>query len=339
MIGLVVRAGQVEREERPDPEPGPGEVLLRVVAAGLNRADLLQRAGRYPPPAGVTDVLGLECAGVVERVGPGVGGVAPGDRVAALLGGGGLATHAVASAGCLLPVPDAMPWAEAAGLPEALATAWTCLGEDEPPAGGAVVWHAGASGIGCVGIQLCREEGRRVFVTVGSDHKLARCRALGASGGWVRGAPGDDFVAAVRAWEPGGAALIVDPVGGPYVGWDQQVLSPGGRIVILALLGGRAAEVDLGRLLAGAQRLRGTTLRARSTADKSAIVAEVARRWWPLVTSGRIGATIHAVRPWAEIGEAWAAMEAGHTVGKLVVTVGHDAGDAPIPRADRPPCR
>lgn len=337
MLGMVAERGRVERVERPDPVPGEGEVRLRVFAAGLNRADLLQRAGRYPPPAGVTDVLGLECAGVVDRVGPGVTGVQPGDRVAALLGGGGLATHAVAPVGCLLPVPDGMPWAEAAGLPEALATAWTCLAEDEPPAG-AVVWHAGASGIGCVGIQLCREEGRPVFVTVGSDHKLARCRALGAGGGWVRGAPGDDFVAAVRAWEPAGAALIVDPVGGEYVGWDQQVLSPGGRIVILALLGGREAKVDLGRLLAGAQRLRGTTLRARSTAEKSSIVAEVSRRWWPLVAAGRIGPAIHAVRPWAEISEAWAAMEAGQTVGKLVVTIGDDAADAQITRADGPPC-
>lgn len=318
MRGFVARDGAAVAVEREDPTPGPGEVRIRVRAAGLNRADLLQLAGRYPPPPGAPDVLGLECAGVVDAVGDGAP-FAPGDRVAALVAGGGLATHAVAPAGALLPLPADLPFAEAAALPEALATVFTCLHEPAGvPSPERVVWHAGASGVGTTGIQVCRALGADVFVTVGTADKLVRCRALGASGGWIRDPGG--FVDAAKAWAPQGADVIVDPVGGPYVAWDQEILGPGGRLVLLSFLAGRSAQLDLQRLLLRGQTIRGTTLRGRSPAERAAVVAGVAAAYWPWVATGRVGPVVDSVWGPDAIAQALDRMRRDESVGKLVVT-------------------
>jgi putative PIG3 family NAD(P)H quinone oxidoreductase len=319
MWGVIASEGALIRVERPDEQPGPGQVRIRAAAAGVNRADLAQRAGTYPPPPGTTDVLGLECAGTLDAVGPGVGGWRVGDRVAALLTGGGYASAVVCPAGVLFPIPDELSFAEAAALPEALVTVRTCLDAGPLRRGDAAVWHAGASGIGTTGVQICRELGVRTFVTVGSADKVVRCRALGADDGWVRDPGG--FVSAARAWTPAGAALVVDPVGGAYLAWDQEVLAPDGTIVVLAFLAGRAANVDLGRLLVRRQRIVGTTLRARSDTEKAQLVDRVRTEWWPWVAAGRIGPVVDATFPMSEVDAAHARLAAGGTVGKLVLTL------------------
>jgi putative PIG3 family NAD(P)H quinone oxidoreductase len=316
--GVIARDGALVFVERPDEPPGPGRVRIAVAACGVNRADLAQRAGRYPPPPGASDVLGLEVAGTIDAVGEGVVGHAVGDRVAALLSGGGYATSVVCPASALLPVPADLPLVEAAALPEALCTARMCLEVVDLRAGDVVVWHAGASGVGSVALQVLRELGLRGFATVGTADKLVRCRALGAEAGWVRSP--DGFVAAVRDFAPSGAALIVDPVGGPYLRWDQEVLAAGGTIVVLSFLAGRDAPLDLGRLLVKGQTVRGLTLRSRAEADKARLVTAVRDRWWPWVADGRVGAVIDEVLPLASAHVAHARLASDATVGKLVLT-------------------
>ncbi len=320
MQGVIADGGALAWVERADPVPGPGEVRIRVAYAGVNRADLAQREGRYPPPPGVTDVLGLEASGVVDAVGPGVEEPRVGDRVAALLSGGGCATCVVCPASATLPVPADLPLREAAALPEALCTTFLALEEARAAPGAAGIWHAGASGVGTVALQVARELGLRSFVTVGTPEKLARCRALGAEDGWVRGPEG--FVAAARAWAPAGADFAIDPVGGPYLGWDQEAVGPGGRIVILSFLAGRHASLDLGRLLAKRQTVVGTVLRSRSDAEKARIVAAVRSTYWPWVAAGRVGAVLDGVGPFAELDAAHRALASGGTVGKRVVAIG-----------------
>lgn len=318
MNATVVDGTSLRWGQAPDPVPGPGEVAILVHAAGVNRADLLQRRGLYPVPDGASPILGLECSGVIAALGPGVSGWSVGERVCALLTGGGYAERAVCPAAQLLPVPERLDLVSAAALPEALATAWMALklvGELQP--GERVLLHAGASGIGTAMIQACRAWGNPCFVTCGSDEKVARCVALGAEGGALR----QGWEAAVKTWAPDGVHVIVDPVGAGYVERDQTVLAPGGRIVLLGLLGGAQAQVDLARLLLGHQRLAGTTLRSRPPEDKARIVQGVARDLWPHVASGAIAPIVDRALPIAEAEAAHAAMAANETVGKLVLTL------------------
>jgi putative PIG3 family NAD(P)H quinone oxidoreductase len=293
-------------------------VAIRVYATAVNRADLLQRRGLYPPPEGASPILGLECSGTVLKLGSGVQEVAVGDPVCALLSGGGYAEIVSCPVAQTLPVPRSVDLLHAAALPEALATTWMALRlVGELGRGERVLVHAGASGIGTAMIQVCRAWGNPCFVTCSTEEKVARCVALGADGGSVR----SGWEEAVRRWAPDGVHVIVDPVGQGYVEMDQRVLARGGRIVLLGLLGGLQSQVDLARLLTGHQHLVGTTLRARPPAEKARIVQGVAQEIWPLVTAGKITPVIDRIVPIADTELAHAAMAGNETVGKVVLAV------------------
>lgn len=296
------------------------EVHIQVHASAVNRADLLQKAGQYRPPPGVTDVLGLECAGVVARVGAAVTHLRPGDRACALLAGGGYGEEVVCPAAHAWPIPDDLPFTVAAALPEALCTVWMALRDVGRLAPGErILLHAGASGIGTTAIQAAKAWGNPVFVTVGSEDKLARCVSLGADGGAIRTA--GPWGPAVRAWAPDGVDVIVDPVGAPYLEQDQDALAVGGRVVLIGLMGGRTAPLDLGKLLVKRQTVAGTVLRSRAIDDKARIVAGALRELWPLVLDGRVRPVIDSVVPVARVDEAHAAVASDRTVGKVVLTV------------------
>src|SRR5690554_129213 len=303
--------------------PGPGplqadEVRIRVVWAGMNRADLVQRAGNYPPPPGASEVLGLEVSGWVEEVGTDVGRFAVGDEVCALLAGGGYAEQVVVSELQVLPVPQGLSLREAAALPEVFATAWLNLYmEARLQPGERVLLHAGASGVGTAAIQLCREFGNPCFVTVGNPEKVEYCKSLGADAGWNR--HDGSFVEAVKAW--GGADVILDPVGGDYISQDQAVLNLDGRLVLIGLMGGRRAELDLGLMLVKRQRLIGSTLRSKSPQAKGAILDELYRQVWPHLSSGKVRALIDAEWPIQEAEAAMRHLQSNQTIGKVLLQV------------------
>lgn len=306
--------------ERPAPAPGPGEVRIRVRAAGCNRADLVQVAGHYPPPPGATDILGLECAGEIDAVGPGVDPARVGERVAALLVGGGQAEQVCCPAGHALPI-GALGWAQAAALPEVWATAWLNLvGEAALRPGERVLLHAGASGVGTAAIQLCRWLGARAWAVAGGAEKIARCVALGADGGTDRHA--GDWRADARAWSEGrGVDVILDPVGGSTVADGVASLATGGRLVLIGLMGGREARLDLGRVLVKRLRLVGSTLRARPDEEKAALMAALAAGPWPDLLAGRLAPVIDAVLPLEEVAAAHARLAGDGTVGKVVLAL------------------
>jgi len=261
----VLRLGEV-----PDPEPGPGEVLVRVAATAVNRADLMQRQGHYDPPPGTTDVLGLECSGTIEALGEGVTGWSVGDEVCALLSGGGYAALVVVPAGQLLPVPRGVSLLEAAALPEVACTVWANVVLTAGLAAGEVfLVHGGASGIGVMAIQLARRSGARVMCTAGSPGKLERCRALGAD--VAIDYREEDFVARVREESDGhGADVVLDNMGAVYLRRNVDVLAVGGRLVVIGLQGGRVGELDLGALLTKRGTVSAASLRARPAAEKAA---------------------------------------------------------------------
>lgn len=303
--------------EVPRPALRPGEVRVRIHATAVNRADLLQRRGAYPPPPGASPILGLECAGVVDDAGDGRGGWRPGDRVAALLSGGGYAEEVAVPAGQLLPLPPERSFEEGAALPEALCTVWMCLDLARARPGERLLVHAGASGIGTTALQVARELGLPAFATASAD-KLQRCHSLGAKGAADRRG---DWVAAVKAWAPGGVDVVIDPVAGENLARDQQVLGVGGRVVVIGLMGGASSTIDAGRLLVKRQQVLGTVLRSRDEVDKARIVAGVRRDLWPAVEAGRIGAVVDAVLPVTEADAAHARVASDRTVGKVVLRV------------------
>jgi len=307
--------------EAPTPELAPGTLRIRVCATAVNRADLVQRAGRYNPPPGASQILGLECAGVVEAVSE-AGRYQPGDRVCALLSGGGYAEQVVVPVGQVLPIPDGMSFTEAAALPEVLTTAWLNLyreGALQP--GEHVVLHAGASGVGTAALQLLRRSGNPAFVTAGSAEKIARCVALGAAGGANRHE--GSFREAVLGWTGGrGADVILDPVGAGYLDENLKSLAIRGRLVLIGLLSGRRAELDMGRVLVRRLRVIGSVLRARSVAEKADIIAGLEADAWPAVARGEITPTIDRVMPIQAAEEAHAVIASNQTVGKVVLSVG-----------------
>ncbi|MGY6566315.1 MAG: NAD(P)H-quinone oxidoreductase [Halomonadaceae bacterium] len=306
------------REQPIPPGPAAGEVRLAVAWAGVNRADLMQRAGHYPPPPGVSDVLGLEISGTVIEVGPGVDTLRPGERVCALLAGGGYAEEVVVDARQVLPIPEGLNLCEAAALPEVFATAWLNLFMvGQLAAGERVLLHAGASGVGTAAIQLCRAFGHPCFVTAGSDAKLAVCRELGADAVFNRHE--GSFADAVKAW--GGADLILDPVGGAYLADNQRVLNADGRLVLIGLMGGRHAELDLGRMLMKRQRLIGSTLRAKPPAAKGAILDALRTHVWPRLAKGEIRPLIDRTWPIDEVEAAHAHVQRDANIGKVLLAV------------------
>lgn len=303
------------------PAPQAREVHIEVAWAGVNRADLMQRAGQYPPPPGASEVLGLEVSGSVVALGPEVEKLQVGQQVCALLAGGGYAEKVCVDERQVLPVPDGLGLREAAALPEVYATAWLNLFiEGQLAEGEQVLLHAAASGVGTAAIQLCREFGHPCFVTVGSDEKLKRCLSLGARAGWNRHQ--GSFVEAVKAF--GEVNLILDPVGASYLADNQRVLAADGRMVVIGLMGGRHAELDIGRLLMKRQRLIGSTLRARSPEDKGRILGELARHVWPRLERGELAPLIDAGWPIAEVEAAHQHLADNANTGKLLLRVAAD---------------
>lgn len=300
------------------PECGAGEVLIQVAYAGLNRADLMQIAGHYPPPADASDILGLEVSGVVAACGEHVNQFSPGDAVCALLAAGGYADYVAVPAGQVAALPHGLSLAEGAGICEAFATAWWnlyALAAAQP--GERLLIHAGASSVGNASIQLAQAFGNPCFVTVGSDEKLDWCRQLGADAGWNR--QRGSFVDAVKEW--GGADIILDPVAGDYLEGDLEVIHADGRIIIIGLLAGRFAQVDIGRLLMKRVQVRGSTLRSQSVAVKSNIIAQLQKSVWPLFESKQLQPQLDTVIARSDLKVAFERMQNNDTRGKLVVRV------------------
>lgn len=322
-----MKAIQIEEEKlvwtdvASDAEVGVGEVRIRVAATAINRADLVQRTGGYPPPPGASPILGLECAGEVIEVGEGVTRVAAGDAVCALLAGGGYAEEVVVPAGQVLPIPEGLDMVQAAALPEVFATAYLNLFmEAGARLGETVLLHAGASGVGTAAIQLCRQRGNPCYVTAGNPEKIERCVALGADGGWNRHDGG--FVEPVKAWAAAGVDVILDPVGAGYLADNLAVLGLDGRLVVIGLMGGAEATVNLGLLMVKRQRIIGSTLRARPVAAKAAVMDALGAEVWPHIASGAIQPVVDAVIPIEEAERAHALVAADQTFGKVVLTVG-----------------
>ena len=321
MKAIEVDGDRLVWADTPSPILCDGEIRIRVKASAVNRADLSQRKGGYPPPPGASPILGLECSGVVEEIADHVTGFKIGDAVCALLAGGGHAQEVVVPAGQVLPIPKGLSFIEAAALPEVFATAYLNLYDEAAlKPGERVLLHAGASGVGTAGIQLCRVFGNPVFVTAGSDDKIERCLSLGAAAGANR--HGGSFVDHVAAWTGGhGFDVILDPVGAAYLQDNIGSLAIDGRLVLIGLLGGVSAELPLGLMLRRRLRVIGSTLRARSVAAKSVIMSSLHDRVWPLIESGQIRPIVEAVFPIAETGRAHELLASDQTFGKLVLAV------------------
>lgn len=322
MKAVVQHKDQLSWNEVPDLYPKRGEVRIAVRASAVNRADLSQRAGGYPPPPGASSILGLECSGVVDEVGEGVTSIDEGDRVCALLPGGGYAESVTVPAGQVLRIPGNIGFEAAAALPEVFATAYLNLYmEARLQPGETVLIHAGGSGVGTAAIQLCKSFRNPCFVTAGSADKIQRCKALGASLGCVRS--DEDFVGLVTEWtQSSGVDVILDPVGASYFNKNLNVLATGGRLVVIGLMGGGDTEIALGRLMVKRQRVIGSTLRARPIAAKAQVMDELKKRVWPLIESGEIQPIIDQVVPIEQVDEAHKLIASNSTFGKVVLRVG-----------------
>ena len=312
-------AESLVRAERPVPPVAAGELLVQVAAAGVNRADVMQREGRYPPPPGVTDLPGLEVSGTVAAVGPGVDGWSVGEPVCALVAGGGYAEYCAVPAPQCLPVPAGVDLVAAAALPEACFTVWTNVFErGRLEAGETLLVHGGSSGIGTTAIPLARLRGARVFTTAGSDAKCAACTRLGAE--LAVNYRERDFVAEVRAATDGrGVDLILDMVGGAYLRRNLDSLAVEGRLVLIGLMGGATGEVDLAALMSRRVLLTGSTLRSRSVAEKGRIAAAVREHVWPHVAAKRLRPVVHATFGFAEAAAAHRLLESSTHIGKLLL--------------------
>jgi NADPH:quinone reductase len=308
--------------EGPVPRPGDGEVLIRVAAAGVNRPDVLQRSGSYPPPPGASPVLGLEVSGTIAACGAGVERWKEGDQVCALVPGGGYAEHCVAPAVHCLPIPRGLGLIEAAGLPETFFTVWTnVFDRGRLAAGENFLVHGGTSGIGTTAIQLARAFGARVFATAGTKEKCAVCVELGAERGIDYRS--EDFVAIVREATGGrGADVILDMVGGPYVEKNLRALATDGRLVQIAFLRGSKVTLDLVHLMMRRQTITGSTLRPQSVAAKAAIARALEEKIWPLIEAGAVRPVIDRTLSLAEAAEAHLLMESSRHIGKILLTVG-----------------
>ncbi|NMY86378.1 zinc-binding dehydrogenase [Pseudomonas sp. WS 5411] len=307
--------GHVEWVETPSPTCDVGQVRIQVAAAGLNRADLLQRAGLYPPPPGASEVLGLECSGVISEVGAGSSWQV-GDRVCALLAGGGMAQEVVVDARHVLPVPEGLSLAEAAALPEVYSTAWLNLFQLAAlKPGEKVLLHAGASGVGSAAIQLCKAFGSPCWVSVGSADRLAYCEDLGAQGGVVR----TDGIESLGDFGP--FDVILDPVGGNYGAINLKLLARDGRWVLIGLMGGREAQLDLAQVLAKRVQVLGSTLRSRDDQFKADLLSDLGQQVWPLFGEGRLSPQLAKTFPIKDAEAAFAELATNQISGKLVLVI------------------
>lgn len=307
--------GQVAWLEEPSPACDAGQVRIRVAAAGLNRADLLQKAGLYPPPPGASQVLGLECSGVISEVGAGSSWQV-GDRVCALLAGGGMAEEVVVDGRHVLPVPEGVSLIEAAALPEVYATVWLNvfqLAALKP--GEKVLLHAGASGIGSAAIQLCKAFGNPSWVSVGSAERLAYCEALGAQGGVIR----SDDLESLRDFGP--FDVILDPVGGNYAALNLKLTALDGRWVLIGLMGGREAKLDLAQVLGKRVQLLGSTLRSRDDQFKADLLSDLGQHVWPLFAEGRLSPQLAKTFSVKDAEAAFAELASNTVAGKVVLVI------------------
>jgi putative PIG3 family NAD(P)H quinone oxidoreductase len=306
---------------RPIPQPTAGEILIRVASAGLNRGDIMQRMGFYPPPPGASDIPGLEVAGHVAAFGAEVAGWKIGDPVCALLAGGGYAEYAAAPAAQCLPIPAGLTMIEAGGLPETIFTCWTTLVDDgKLEAGETVLIHGGASGIGTMGIALAKALGATVFVTAGSEEKCAACSGLGAD--LAINYNTEDFVAVIKSATKGrGVDVVLDMVAGDYLPRDMEIMAHRGRHVSIAALRGLEATISVVPLLQKRIVLTGATLRNRTVAEKGLIAEQLRETVWPMIAAGRIKPLIHQSFPLVRAADAHRALEAGDHIGKIVLTV------------------
>lgn len=313
MRGLQAEAKTLTWSEQPIAELSDGQIRVRVKAAGLNRADLLQRAGMYPPPPGVTDVLGLECAGEVSEV-KGESRWQVGDRICALLAGGGMAEEVVVDGRHALPVPDGFDWAQAAAIPEVFSTAWLNvfeLGGAQP--GEKVLIHAGASGVGTAAVQLCKAMGNPCWVTLGSEEKLKVCKELGASGGVLR----QNGIGSLKESGPFNVAL--DPVGANYAKAHLDLLALDGRWVLIGLMGGREATLDLRAVLAKRIKLIGSTLRTRDADFKAELLSRMEQRLWPLFATGELKPLVAKTFSFDDAEAAFAELASDKVIGKIIL--------------------
>ena len=326
MKAIVVAAGpgfELNLEEVAAPELLPGSLRLRVAATAVNRADLLQRRGLYPPPTGASEILGLECAGEVIEIGAGVSGWRTGDRAMALLSGGGYAEEVVVDAGSAMHVPARLSWEQAAAIPEVFLTVFLNVFElGVLPESGAVLVHGGGSGIGTATIQLVKQAGGSVVVTAGSDEKCRRCLDLGAAvAANYNDSAARDFVAVAKEATGGrGVDLVLDSIGAPYLEKNLASLAIGGRLVLIGLMGGAKSEINLGALLVRRLHVIGSTLRARPVEEKAAIVAGFVARFGAALEKGEIDAVVDRVLPLADAAEAHRVVQASEHFGKVVLT-------------------
>jgi len=307
--------------ERPVPDLGPDDVLIKVAAAGVNRPDVSQRLGHYPPPPGASDIPGLEVAGTIERVGAGVTTWRAGDRVCALVAGGGYAEYCAAPAPQCMRIPNGLGTTEAAAIPETTLTVWTNVFERGRLASGeSFLVHGGSSGIGTTAIQLAKAFGARVFTTAGSAEKCRACEALGAER--AVNYRTEDFVGVVREATGGrGVDVILDMVGAKYLTQNIDTLAVDGRLVEIGLLGGARAEINLPPIMQRRLTLTGSTLRPRSVNEKAAIARAVVEKVWPLYESGAVKVLVHGTFPLREAAEAHRVMESSAHIGKLVLLI------------------
>ena len=305
---------------RPMPEPATGEVLIRVAAAGVNRPDVMQRRGVYPPPPGASDIPGLEVAGTIEHVGPGVSEWRGGDRVCALVTGGGYAEYCIAPAPQCLPVPEGLDLIDAAAIPETFFTVWAnVFDRGALRAGERALFHGGSSGIGTTAIQLAAARGAHVLVTAGSEEKCRACERLGAER--AINYRTEDFVEVVNAATGGrGVDLILDIMGGDYLDRNLHALAIDGRLIQIGLMGGSEATIDLRRILGRRLTVTGSTLRPRSVEEKGAIAAALLREVWPLLESGGVRPIVYRAFPLDQAAAAHRLMESSEHIGKIVLT-------------------
>jgi NADPH2:quinone reductase len=321
---VVESADQLVWQQVPDVAPGHGEVLVKVSAAGVNRADLLQAAGYYPPPPGASELLGMEVSGVVEAVGDGVSDWSPGQEVCALLAGGGYAEYVAVPAGQLLPIPGGVDLRDAAGLPEVACTVWSNLVlTAHLREGQLILIHGGASGVGTHAIQVAWALGARVAVTAGSPAKLELCRELGAE--ITIAYHDEDFVARVReATDGAGADVILDIMGAAYLDRNLDALASDGQLIVIGMQGGVMGELNLGKLVGKRLRVIGTALRGRPVtgpSGKSAIVEAVTTSVWPMIANGRVRPVIGARLPIQQAAQAHQLLSSGGVTGKIVLTL------------------
>ncbi|MFL2701457.1 MAG: NAD(P)H-quinone oxidoreductase [Gammaproteobacteria bacterium] len=320
MKSIEVIDGKVALHEAEMPLVGPYDILIKVKSTAVNRADLMQKKGLYPPPPGASEILGLECSGIVDAVGEKVTSRRVGDEVCALLAGGGYAEYVACPEFQAVPKPTNLNWEEASSLPEVYATCWLNLFiEGNLTNNNKVLFHAGASGIGTAGIQLCKAFNCESFVTAGNEEKIKYCMNLGASGGAVRG---DKMFSEVQSWVPEGFDIILDPVGANYFEDNLKMLGLEGRLIIIGLMGGMEANINLGHLMMKRQRIIGSTIRARSEELKKIVMNELHEKVWPFIESNQIKPVIHEVLDISETEKAHQIMEDNQNIGKLVLSLG-----------------